>query len=158
MEYSKKSDKSVLCHGFSSLSYMMSAAPAAVCLMIKALEALRLRITVSSFTASKSHGSDTRRPLTPYRPSGVVSGDVGILKEFGQKTHQLILQKVVTLAYGMSKYNTDHLLIAPVYYSKLDSTSELCSKKHPTSPSAVVRAFNSLRTAKNSCDFSCSAG
>lgn len=54
----------------------MSAASAAVCVMIRAFEALSFRITVSSFTASKSHGSDTRRPLTAYRPSGVVSGNI----------------------------------------------------------------------------------
>lgn len=142
---------------------MMSVASAAVCVMIRASEALSFRRSVSSFTASKSHGSDTRRPLTASRPSGVVSGNIwgggGVtLREFGWKTQQLIFHKVVTRACGMSEYNSDHFLIAPADYSKLDSTSNLRSKTHPSSPSAALRAFNGLQTAKNSQDFSSRAG
>lgn len=56
MEYSFFK-KRALCHCFPYLSYMMSAGAAAVCVMIRAFEAPRFRISVSSFTASKSRGS-----------------------------------------------------------------------------------------------------
>lgn len=83
-----RSKNSPPCHAFPRLSRMMSAASAAVCVMIRASEALSFRRSVSSFAASKSHGSDTRRPLTASRPSGVVSGNIwggrgGTLREFG---------------------------------------------------------------------------
>lgn len=52
--WKKQNTTRLLSHCFSYLSYMMSAGSAAVCVMIRAFEALRSRITVSSFAASKS--------------------------------------------------------------------------------------------------------
>lgn len=154
MEYSKKAYYVMV---FPRLSCMMSAASAAVCVMIRAFEALGFRITASSFTTSKSRGSDTRRPLTPYRPwwfqetsgnsEGVwlentpanfpEGGDTGLRNE--------------QIQYW-SFTNRPSLLI------KAGFNLQTVSKKHPSSPPAVVRAFNSLWTAKNSHDCSCSTG
>lgn len=88
------------------LSFLHDVSRICSCLvMIRAFEALRSRITVSSFAASKSHGSDTRRLLILIGPPAWLwgtSGDsAGVWLE-----NTPIFQ--LTLAYELSEHNTDH--------------------------------------------------